>query len=326
MGWRYGRISEQSRFNCDTHYSCMPLGSHRRRQAFWNRVVFAIRYRNSEGRQSMLNPVGGSDAGKRLRAERERLQLSMRDVQRLSYELAQKRGNNYYYISHSWLADIEAGKFKPNLFKLYTLSVIYKHNLDEILALFGFDLREMAREPGMIGSPRTHLVQRLPGNPEGSIVTPLEIRTKVDVGRTNLVSRMFESWGEIPIGLLQQMNLRNSLVGYIGTEDYTLYPLIRPGSFVQIDSRQTKIASNWPNESERPIYFVELRNGYVCSWCELHGGQLLLIPTPQSREQSKHVRYPGEAEVLGRVTAVTMCIAEPPVDRSQQGPQQTDLG
>jgi hypothetical protein len=123
---------------------------------------------------------------------------------------------------------------------------------------------------------------------------------------------MFESWGEIPVALLQHMDWRNSLYGYIGIEDRTLYPMLRPGSFVQIDSQQTKIQpGGWPNEFERPIYFVELRdNAYVCSWCEVNGSQLVLLPSAQSGKQSTHVRYPRDADILGRVTAVTLRIAE----------------
>src|SRR5258708_21981042 len=46
---------------------------------------------------------------------------------------------------------------------------------------------------------------------------------------------------------------------YIGLEDYTLFPIIRPGSLVQIDARQRKIsAEKWKTEYDRPIYFVEL--------------------------------------------------------------------
>jgi hypothetical protein len=93
-------------------------------------------------------------------------------------------------------------------------------------------------------------------------------------------------------------------------EDYTLYPHIRPGSLVQIDARQTKIKKDWQNEFDRPIYFVDLRDTYMCSWCEVDGNQLVLIPSPQLRRPSKHVRYPGDADVVGRVTVVTMPLAE----------------
>jgi hypothetical protein len=269
----------------------------------------------------MLTPKWGSDGGKRLRAERERLHLSTRDVERLSHEIAQKKQNPYYYISHTWVGDIEAGKFKPNVFKFYSLSLIYQKNLDEILGFFGLNFRSAGRELGIVGLPHTHLVAPVADKTSGSIILPLEVRDKVNIEQTNLVSRMFESWGEVPVGLLQQMDLRNSLFGYIGTEDNTLYPLVRPGSFVQIDSRQTRIISNWRNEYERPIYFVELRESYVCCWCELHGGQLTLLSTPQSGTKPRHVRYPDNADIVGRVTAVTMRIAEPIVDPAKMPPK-----
>ena len=83
-----------------------------------------------------------------------------------------------------------------------------------------------------------------------------------------------------------------------------------PNSLVQIDAAQTKIKKDWPNEFDRPIYFVDLRDSYMCSWCEIDGNQLVLIPSPQSRRPSKRVRYPGDADVVGRVTVVTMPLAE----------------
>jgi transcriptional regulator with XRE-family HTH domain len=257
----------------------------------------------------MVIPKRDSDGGRRLRAERERLGLSTRDVERLSYELSQKKKNPDYYISHTWVADIELGKFKPNLFKLHSLSLIYQRDLDEILAFFGVSFREAAREPGLIGLPRTHLLAPLGGLGK-TIVAPLELRDRVKIEQTNLVSRMFGNWAEVPLGLLQHMDLKNGLYGYVGTKDYTLFPLIRPGSFVQIDARQTKIANSWQNEFDRPIYFVELRDGYICSWCELHETRLFLLPTAQSGARTRQVRYPGDADIVGRVTAVTMRIAE----------------
>jgi len=71
--------------------------------------------------------------------------------------------------------------------------------------------------------------------------------------------------------------------GVYRTEDYTLVPAHPPGSFVQIDASQRKIsAEKWKTEFDRPIYFVELRNGYVCSWCQVDRGQLIVIPHPHS--------------------------------------------
>ena len=49
----------------------------------------------------MLATTSGSDAGQRLRAEREPMRLSTRDVERLSQAIAVKRNNPDYYISHT---------------------------------------------------------------------------------------------------------------------------------------------------------------------------------------------------------------------------------
>lgn len=258
----------------------------------------------------MFPTTSNPDAGKRLRADRERLRLSTRDVERLSQKIAEERNCPDYYLSHAWLIDIEAGNFKHNVCKLYSLSRIYRRGLDEILDSFGLGIRDFGKEHGTVVLPRTHLVPSVDDSGP-TILAPIELRDRIRLEETNLVSRMFERWGQVPVGLLQQLDLRNSLYGYIGMEDYMLHPLIPPGSFVQIDPRQRKIRrGNWPSEYDRPIYFVELRDGYICCWCDFDGSQLLLVPTPQSREQTRHVRFPGDAEVVGRVTAVTMRIAD----------------
>jgi hypothetical protein len=50
---------------------------------------------------------------------------------------------------------------------------------------------------------------------------------------------MLEAWDEVPLAL-QLMDGSNPLYGYIGMDDYTLHPVIRPGAFVRIDPRQKK--------------------------------------------------------------------------------------
>jgi hypothetical protein len=233
-------------------------------------------------------------------------------VQKLSQQIAQEKGDNQdYYISHGWLTEVENGKFTPSIYKLYSLSLIYKCSYLKIMGFFGINVLDVPSEQRLVSLPHTHLIGSNLELPGQTIMLPLELRRNVELAKTNLVSRMFEAWGGIPVALLQQMNLRECLCGYIGLEDFTLYPLIRPGSFVEIDERQSRVKpGNWQNEFDRPIYFVELRNGYACSWCELNGSQLMLIPSPQSREQVRQLRYPTEADIVGRVTAITMRVAD----------------
>ena len=37
----------------------------------------------------------------------------------------------------------------------------------------------------------------------------------------------------------------------------------------------------------RPIFFIELRERYVCTWCEMHDGRMILIPTQQSKRRRR---------------------------------------
>jgi len=260
----------------------------------------------------MVESTPSSEAGKQLRAERLRSGLSTRDVQKLSQKIAQEKGDNQdYCISHAWLTEVENGEFTPSIYKLYSLSLIYKCTYLKVLGFFGINLRDAPEEKRLVGLPGTQLIGSNLELVEQMIELPLELRQNVELTRTNLVSRMFQTWGDIPLALLQQLNLRHGLCGYIGLEDYTLYPLIRPGSFVEIDDRQRKIrGGSWQNEFDRPIFFVELRGAYACSWCELDGNYLVLVPSPHSQAQVRHFRYPSEGDIVGRVTAVTMRIAE----------------
>jgi transcriptional regulator with XRE-family HTH domain len=250
------------------------------------------------------------EAGKRLRAKREALHLSTRDVARLSRRIAEERGDQAFSVSHNWVSDVENGKFKPKSPKLYSLCLIYRCGINEILALFGLNPGDLIQEQGLIALPHTHLLGPGAAAPEPMMLTRLDLRSEAQLQRTNLAHRMVQ--GEIARFLVQQASMRHLLYGYVGTEDHTLDPILRPGSWVEIDLRQTKVTKGiWISEYDRPIYFVELRGDcYACCWCEVDGNNLLLVPNPKSLTKIRHVRYPQDAEILGRVTAIAMRIAD----------------
>jgi hypothetical protein len=115
----------------------------------------------------------------------------------------------------------------------------------------------------------------------------------------------------------------------IGARDPSMAPLLPPGSFVQIDAKQNHIRKGpfkkRSSESHfaRPIYFLDIRTGYVCGWCEVKDGVLTLVPHPDSGVETRTFRYPSEVSVVGRVTAVTMSIEEErfvPLVEGKKGP------
>ena len=259
----------------------------------------------------MLSSSSSLEFGKRLRAEREHLRLSLRQVQDLSRGIAAQRKNAEYYIAHSSLADFENGKQIPNIYKLYSLSVIYGREYEKLATIFDVPVGEAEKDHKALIFPQTYIVGTASEFGEAALLSSRELRERLRFERTNLLSKILENWKDVPPSLLQQIDWRDSLYGYIGMEDHTLDPIIRPGSFVQIDSRQRTVPPvNWHDEHDRPIFFFELLDRYVCSWCELHGSQLILVPTPQSRGHARHIRYPGDATIVGRVTGVAMRIAE----------------
>lgn len=256
---------------------------------------------------SSWNPEGG----KRLRAERERLGLSLREVETLSRSVAERRQSFDYSIARTSLADIENGKCAPTLHKLYTLSVIYGRDYDRLAVMCGVPVGESLQEHKAIALPNTYLIGPPPEAFQAALPSAAELRDRLRAERTNLVPRMLETWDDVPLPL-QLLAGADPLYGYVGMDDYTLYPFIRPGAFVRIDSRQRKIpVIGWHGDHDRPIFFVELHDSYVCTWCEMLDGRLILVPSQQSKRRAQHVRYPAEATIVGRVIGVSQEIVEP---------------
>lgn len=246
-------------------------------------------------------------ANQQLKDLRSRLGITTRDVSEFSQNIAETEGNPEFQISNAWLTQIENSDSVPSIFKLYSLSSIYHIKFTEILRLYGVDLQKLTQHQLDKPLPRTHLTTLEVYDTEKTVSFPVRFDRSFDLDNTSLLSRMVEVWGEIPIALIQHLDIRHSLYGYIGLQDSMLYPLLRPGSFVQIDPRVRKIQPlRWRTEFDRPVYFVELRDGYACSWCELQDGCLLLIPHPLSPCSVRRLNHGSEAEIIGQVTAVAM--------------------
>lgn len=247
----------------------------------------------------------------KLKELRSRLGITTRDVAELSQEIAEREANAEFHISNAWLTQIENSDSVPSIFKLYSLSVIYHVKFTDLLSLFGVELDNLHKH--QLSSPlaNTHLTTLEIADGDKTVSFPVRFDRAFDIDNTNLLSRMVEIWGEVPIALIQHLDIRHSQYGYIGLQDFTLHPMIRPGSFVQVDQEVRKIQPRrWRTEFDRPIYFVELRDGYACAWCELQDGRLLLIPHPLSPCSVRSLDYGTQAEIVGQVTAVAMRVTD----------------
>jgi len=252
-------------------------------------------------------------AGADLRAIRRHLGISTREVEKHSRRIAKAEGSAKFYISNAWLSQIEATGSVPGVQKLFSLSVIYRINFAELLCLFGIDLERIGLHQLEIRLPKTHPAKVEVYDEDRTATFPVRFHEGFKVEKTTLVSRIVKMWGEVPISVIRHLDIKNSEYGYIGLRDYTMDPLIPPGSFVQIDNQVHEILrpSSWRTELDRPIYFVKIPGGYACSWCELKRSQLTLVPHPLSRSRLRHFAYTKDAEIIGRVTGIAMRIVRP---------------
>jgi len=247
------------------------------------------------------------EAGQKLKRARERLNLRYRDVEEASLRIAERRHNDEFIIALSRLADIENKGTVPTLYRLYSLCAIYRLDLPEVLEWYGVEVSSLPGDSLAVVNPeRTHPIGFVPDS-RGEIQVPLSLDPGVDLRRTTYLSRMIQRWGKLPLMLLNGMDLKNHRYGFIGTEDWTMYPLLQPGSLVIIDETRRKIIdTGWMSEFERPIYFFEHREGYACSWCNVAGTHLVLQPHPASMCNASIYAFPDEIEVVGQVTGVAM--------------------
>jgi transcriptional regulator with XRE-family HTH domain len=246
-------------------------------------------------------------AGEQIRELRNRLGVTTREVEEFSRTIAEDRQNEEFYISNAWLTQLENKNSIPSIYKLYSLSVIYRTKFSDLLVIFGIDLNATSRYQLALPLEHTHLTAFESPDPAQPVTFPVRFDKSFNLETTSLISRMVEVWGEVPVALIQKLDVRHCQYGYIGTQDYTMHPLLRPGSFVQIENHSVRVqGSEWRTEYDRPIYFIELRDGYACSWCEVRGAQLTLVPHPISGCSIRQFAYPSEAEIVGQVTGVAM--------------------
>jgi transcriptional regulator with XRE-family HTH domain len=246
------------------------------------------------------------DAGEKLRKVRERLGLTIRHVEEASRKIAARHNNDEFVVGLSRLSEIENKGTLPSFYRLYSLSVIYRLDILDILEWYGVHVGEMAADATAIEIARTHPIGFRPGS-AGDVLLPLALDPGIDMRKTTFLSRMIQRWGKLPVALLNGLDVKDHQYAYVGTDDWLMYPLIQPGALVMIDeSRRKVIDSGWTNEFERPIYFVEHRDGFACAWCTLNETQLVLQPHPASRCAAQVFLYPDQIDVLGQVTGVAM--------------------
>jgi transcriptional regulator with XRE-family HTH domain len=247
--------------------------------------------------------------GQALRTLREEMGFTTRDVQAASAGLARKYRNDRYLIPISRLCEFEKRDATPSIYRLYSLAVIYRRDLDHLLRLYSIGSDDSGCE---LQASSCVLHQR-----EASAIVAhaqdLAITQEIafDPRKTRYLGQMMSSISDgLPFSYLQQFASSSCAYGYVGSEDWTMYPLLPPASLVQIDeSRNHVLSGAWGSEYERPIYFVEMRGQHACCWCTVGRDFIILQPHPSS-SVAPRVLQPHDAEVLGQVVGAALMFGQ----------------
>ena len=236
-------------------------------------------------------------AGRNLKTLRNKRNITVREVEQASHRIAGVKGDKRFCISNGWLAQLENSASEPSICKLFSLSVIYRANFLDLVRLYNVDVDEKEKYEHVADPYLTQVISDN-SNADGCAV-----------------SAAFDGCADLATRLVPASDTKNTpganhnpniIYGHLGLADFTMYPMIRPGAILKIDTTQNKLTSGvWHNEYERPIFFIELRGGYTCGWCELQGNQLLIIPHHSSQASVRRFTYPREAEIVGRVISYT---------------------
>ncbi len=243
--------------------------------------------------------------GEKLRQARERLQLTYRDVAEASQLIAARRGSEEFAVALSRLADIENKGTVPTIYRLYTLSAIYRLDWKEVLRWYGVPLDCLTSDAFHIPLPETHAVQFW-NEPPAEIPDGLD--RDIDIEKTTFIGLLGRRWGKMPLLFFNGPEHRQLQYGLVGMSDWFMYPVVQPGSLVLIDQTRRKIvAEGWTGENDRPIYFVEHRDGYHVAWCANVAGRLLLQPHPSSSQTPILFDF-SDVDICGQVVGIAMLL------------------
>lgn len=243
-----------------------------------------------------------------LRILREKLGLTMRDVESASERIAKRRKNEEYLIPISRLSDFETKGVIPSIYRLYSLAAIYRCNLGMILSYYEVDIEVSLGDLETAAPTQSHLTNAL--TKPKTVQMPVHLDPGFDPRRSLNLGRMVERWGTVPFIYLERLSKLEFTYGYVGTEDLTMYPILPPGTFIQVDESRNRVKrGGWRSEYERPIYFVETREGHTCCWCSVGQEEIILQSHPLSPVPPK--AFPNsEVEIVGQVVGVAMRLGE----------------
>lgn len=116
--------------------------------------------------------------------------------------------------------------------------------------------------------------------------------------------RLLTMWGNVPLLLMLEVDWERGPLVLIGAGDRMMWPLLPPGSLLQLDQTVRIIDGGSFNEFERPIYLIEYRNRFYCCHAQRRRDAISLISHGDSHGPPSFSVSLKEARVRGRVRPI----------------------
>ncbi len=245
---------------------------------------------------SSLTEASEADVGEYIRRARNRSGLAFREASQRTRQIARILGDARYYCAPGTLSDFETRKRLPRqIHKIISLCAVYFASPAQIMRVAGVPLETA----GNLRMPEKFL----PKAPCANRLAKASLFFKT----------MEKRFGRLPFFLSK------SLASLLHLPDFSPRDIFWAGGLratkrsglekallVAVDRRQkVPRPSLSAPAAEQPLYVLLLRDGtYLCGFCSLQNGVLILRPCVAERPKLLRLRNRVEAEVVGRVIAI----------------------
>jgi len=116
--------------------------------------------------------------------------------------------------------------------------------------------------------------------------------------------RLLTAWSDVPLLLMLDIDWERGPLVIIGLAEYMMWPLLPPGTLLQLDTKARTISPGAFAEFERPVFLIEHAGRFYCCHAQRKGQMLLLISHAESPAPPITSIPYKEVKVRGQLTPI----------------------
>jgi hypothetical protein len=116
--------------------------------------------------------------------------------------------------------------------------------------------------------------------------------------------RLLSAWSDVPLLLMLDIDWQRGPLVLVGLQDRMMWPLLTPGSLLQLDPKVRTVANGPSLEFERPIYLIEHKGKFRCCYAQRRRDMLRLISHDESLARPAISVPVKDAKVRGQLSLI----------------------